>query len=138
MISFVTKKDLPKNKKLTLDFQDCDNSRQAILYVSQKLKGSESPNLVGGYSFDALFDVVSDFFMENWLSWKDIHIYNWVIFSKKHPILSQRILTLIIEAYIESIAGELRMVAWGESEFSHEELLQATTDKAPNIYIVLD
>lgn len=139
MITFCKKSELPKsNKKIMIDFQDCSSKENAILCVSQKLKGRESPSLVSGRSFDALFDVVCDFFNENWMNWHDIHIYNWSEFSRKNPILSQQILTLIIEAYLASISSEIQMMIWEETNTSIHQLLEAIRDKKPNIYILLN
>lgn len=139
MITFCKKNEVPKsNRKIIIDFQDCSNKEDAILRVSKKLKGRESPNLINGYSFDALFDVLFDFFADNWMQWHDIHIYNWAKFSRANPILSQRILTLIIEAYFANISGEVQMIAWKETNSSIDKLLQATRDKKPNIYLLLD
>lgn len=139
MIYYVEKNNLPKSKKkIIIDFNGCDNKEEAILLIAKKLKGKGSPNLLSGYSLDALFDVLCDFFIENWIIWNEIFIYNWASFSNKNPILSQKLLTLIIEAYIASISGTLRLIESADIRFEDSDLLMALESKKPCIYLVIN
>ena len=138
MIYFVTKKDLPKIKKaIKINLSDCESKEDAILLISKKIRGTNSPDLANGYSLDALFDVMSDFFMENWLTWGDICIYGWGDFSLQHPMLSQQILSLIMDAYISGISSTLRLIEWGDINYQSSNLLSAVTEKKPFIYVVI-
>lgn len=138
MIYFVTKNQLPKMKKaIKIDLSICESKEDVILLISKKIRGKDSPDLVSGRSLDALFDVVSDFFMENWLVWGDVCIYGWGNFSLRHPMLSQQILILMMKAYISAIESTLRLIEWGDIDYQSSNLLSAVTEKEPFIYVVI-
>lgn len=139
MIYFVTKNNLPKVKNpIKIILSGCESKEDAILLISKKLNGRNSPDLLLGYSLDTLFSVVSDFFIDNWLNWGNVYIYGWGGFSSKNPILAQKILNLIMEAYFLSISSKLQLVEWGELSYEDSNVLLATKEKKPCMYFVLD
>ncbi|MFC0821228.1 hypothetical protein [Moraxella marmotae] len=138
MIHFVKKHNLPKIKKaININLSVCESKEDALLLISKKIRGDSSPDLVTGCSLDALFSVMSDFFIENWLTWDDICICGWGGFSLQHPILSQQILNLIMEAYVSGISSTLRLIEWGDIDYQSSSLLLAVTEKKPCIYVVI-
>lgn len=138
MIHFIEDKNIPKSKKkIIIDLTHCNNQRECILLISRKITGKDSPLLQTGNSLDAFFDVLSDYFIENWGEWKDIYIYGWCIFSTSNPILSQKILSLMMESYIVSVSGEIQMIIWNKTTLDNSNILEFLKDKKPNIYLIM-
>lgn len=138
MIKFVYKRDLPKsNKKISIRLTDCQNKIEVVGLIGSKLKAKDSP-LICGKSLDALHDVISDYFIENWLKWHDVYIYGWGQFSINNPIFSQKVLTIIMLAYQTSLFAAAQSVHWEESSFHDSGILASLLDKRPCCFLILD
>lgn len=139
MIEILEKNNVPDSKyKIVIDLTSCYDKKEVLIRISSKLKGKNSPSLATGNSLDACFDIVSDYFIENWLKWKDIYVYGWGTFSLKEPIYSQKILSLIMEAYLLSLSSQLQLIEWGDANFLDSNILKSTKEKKPTIYFILN
>lgn len=150
MIDFINKnawsedllKSIIKNENpIIIDFNDYEicnehlilNKLQKYLRASFSTKEEEFGN-----NLNALKDVVSDFFIENWLKWNNVYILGWGRLTENQPIFTQKILDIILSSYIESIAGKLREIKWKEITFEDAKLLQAIEEFKPKIFLILN
>lgn len=139
MIYFYRKNETPKSKnKINVNLLKCVHKEDFVKELGNKLCGQSSPKLQTGLSLDALADVVSDYFIENWLKWHDIYIEGWGYFSNKEPIFSQKVLIILTDSYLSSVHGEIKMMLRGKSSFTNEDILSVLTEKMPSIYLILD
>ncbi|ANB92143.1 hypothetical protein MOVS_09370 [Moraxella ovis] len=124
-------------KKISIYLSDCQSTTEKVALIGGKLRGKES-TLTNGESLDALHDVISDYFIENWLKWHDIYIYDWGQFSNQEGIFSQKVLNVIIQAYQTSLFGAAQSVHWGDESFDESDILDALLDKRSQCYLFYD
>lgn len=65
--------DNPQQGAILIDLRKCRSKADVLRAVGHKLKGQHSP-IIHGNSLDALIDVMSDWFCENWGKEKVIYI----------------------------------------------------------------
>lgn len=131
------KRAAEKQQKISIYLSDCQSTTEKVALIGSKLRGKES-TLTNGESLDALHDVISDYFIENWLKWHDIYIYDWGQFSNQEGIFSQKVLNVIIQAYQSSLFGAAQSVHWGDESFDGSGILDALLDKRPQCYLFYD
>lgn len=124
--------------KIIIDTRECMAEEDFVLAIGQVLHASYSTPLIGGYSLDALIDVLSDYFIENWRQYKEIYIVGWQRFIGMHPSFSQRTLLSLMDSYIKAIECQHRAVDFGDDTFENLQFLDALTDNRPRIFLVLN
>jgi len=65
--------DMPQQGAFLIDLRDCRAKSDILKAIGHQLKGKDSP-VIHGNSMDALIDVMSDWFCENWGQKKDVYI----------------------------------------------------------------
>lgn len=139
MITFINNNEKPNSKsKITIDLTTCVKRNDYILAIGEKLHASYSTPLVTGNSLDALHDVVSDWFIENHLKWKDVFIQGWQTFTQKESIYAQKVLTVLMEGYITYLGGQAQMIKWQEFSFDDSKMFEAIRVKQPSIFLILN
>lgn len=124
--------------RIHIDLRSCEVEEDYYKAFIDKLNAPYSNIEDFGNNLDALADVVSDYYNENWLTWKEVYVTGWKSFIAKHPIFSQKFLVTLNSTYLTSIEGTLKLIDWGDLEFKDAHLLEALTNSRPNIFLILN
>ncbi len=133
---------------IIIDLRECSSKREFVLSIGSILRASYSTKVeVGsgisidaeGGNLDALSDVMSDWFIENWNNWKDIYIVGWQGFIDKHPVYSQKLALTLTDSYILSITAQMRAVLqWKEEECADMNFLDAMYENPPRVFLIMN
>ena len=126
------------DNRIHIDLRGCEVEEDYYKAFINKLNAPYSTIEGFGNNLDALADVVSDYYNENWLTWKEVYVTGWKSFINKHPVFSQEFLATLNSTYLTSIEGTLKLIEWGDISFEDAHLLDALTDLKPRMFLVLN
>ncbi|WP_068081564.1 hypothetical protein [Polycladidibacter stylochi] len=89
-------------KKYVVDLRGSQSKQEILRSMGKILKGKDSP-LINGNSLDALNDVMSDWFCENWGKEKQIYIIGWEVVGEIHSELPVILADIVNSAFLGAV-----------------------------------
>ncbi|WP_434354156.1 hypothetical protein VH441_03790 [Psychrobacter sp. HD31] len=124
---------------IIINLKQCKLEDDFLIAIGNNLRASYSTDIQIGKNLDALHDIVSDWFIEQWNNWKDVYIVGWLEFVNKYPVFSQKVLLVLNDSYLTSLTAQMcEVVQWQTMNLKEANFFDAMYESPPNIYLIMN